>query len=437
MKILNDIFSSITGSAKTRVNDPFIGAFFCSWTICNWNYLSLLFLGEGKVTERVGGFYRYLSKTPVLEWNYILTIPLSITLFYLFVFPWISLLAKFFQHWANEKLHAQAVGYELIKISQQKDLNKEKLRANPNKQFLEQLVQQEIDKKKEILKHIQQRTARLNISIFDANQKAKEQEAKTKEAENTTHISTLELEKKSNQAELERIRFESNIAIASSTRASHRFPSAYYLMLKIDGSLREDNINISLNSLGGIIAAIFGYSDIDEVLNDERFNNEVVGEVNYIYYDDELAKRLDFVVQDESLDNDLFSASDIFNHLEYLFEDIPFELVTGEVLAEKCKEAFENNPYDIFDCEGTSQSMAESDTVFESIDDVHIKHFDYDDGFYTELTVSTSGEHYKESGVPGRSMTVSVKMQCDVLVGKYGLGSIKLGEVKGTLDNYD
>lgn len=34
-------------------------------------------------------------------------------------------------------------------------------------------------------------------------------------------------------------------------------------------------------------------------------------------------------------------------------------------------------------------------------------------------------------------MTVSVKMQCDVLVGKYGLGSIKLGEVKGTLDNYD
>lgn len=94
-------------------------------------------------------------------------------------------------------------------------------------------------------------------------------------------------------------------------------------MLKIDGSLREDNINISLNSLGGIIAAVFGYSDIDEVLNDERFNNEVVGEVNYIYYDDELAKRLDFVVQDESLDNDLFSASDIFNHLEYLFEDIP------------------------------------------------------------------------------------------------------------------
>ncbi|SUI70467.1 Uncharacterised protein [Serratia quinivorans] len=84
---------------------------------------------------------------------------------------------------ANEKLHKQAVDRELIKINQQKNLNKEKLKANPNKQFLEQLVQQDIDKRNEILEHLRQRSSRLDSKALEAKEKAKEQEAKTQEAE--------------------------------------------------------------------------------------------------------------------------------------------------------------------------------------------------------------------------------------------------------------
>ncbi|WP_340611443.1 hypothetical protein [Xenorhabdus bharatensis] len=122
MKIIDDICSSIAGNAKTRINDPFIGTFICTWVICNWNPLSLLFLGEKKITERINFFKEYLSGTPLLEWNYLLTIPLSITLFYLFIFPWISLKINAIQRLVNEKLHNQAIDIELNKTIEQKKI---------------------------------------------------------------------------------------------------------------------------------------------------------------------------------------------------------------------------------------------------------------------------------------------------------------------------
>ncbi|WP_222838110.1 hypothetical protein [Enterobacter ludwigii] len=120
MKFLDDIFTSIAGNAKTKVNDPFIGTFFCSWIICNWKELSLLFWGDGKVSERIDVFYSYLSDTPILGWNKLFLIPFTIAAFYLFLFPWFSFIINFLQHWANESLHKQAVDIELIKINHQK-----------------------------------------------------------------------------------------------------------------------------------------------------------------------------------------------------------------------------------------------------------------------------------------------------------------------------
>lgn len=179
MKILDDICSSITGNAKTRVKDPFFGTFICSWILCNWHYLSLLFWGDGTVPERVGAFYRYLSVTSIFEWNYLFSIPFLISLFYLFVFPWISLLVKYCQHWADEKLM-----------------------ANPNKQFLEQLVQQDIDKRNEVIVHLKQRTIRLEFKAKEAEDKSKEQEVKKKDAEVQLKLSRLELEKRTTKLNL-------------------------------------------------------------------------------------------------------------------------------------------------------------------------------------------------------------------------------------------
>lgn len=437
MKFLDDIFTSIAGNAKTKVNDPFIGAFFCSWIICNWKELSLLFWGDGKVSERIGVFYSYLSDTPILGWNKLFLIPFTIAAFYLFLFPWFSFIINFLQHWANESLHKQAVDIELIKINHQKNLNKEKLKSNPNKQFLEQLVQQDINKKDIILSHLKERSSRLEQKALEAKSKLKEQEALTQEALNKENISKLDLEKKRKQTDLERLRFENDSAKARATHASNRFPSAYYLIREIDKSLRQDNICISLNALSLIVASLFGYEDFESLLNDKNFNNETLGKVKYVYIDDELAKRLELIVEEENSDNEDFTADYVFEHLESLFDGIPFKLISGDLLAEECKDEFERQPFNIFDGEGVSGAIAMSNTIFETVEDVNLESYNFNEGFQAELSAVASGEYRNEAGVPGRTMSVSITMQCDVLVGKFGLGDIEEGIINGTLDDFE
>ncbi|EML1551350.1 TPA: hypothetical protein QCD44_000020 [Enterobacter hormaechei] len=437
MKFLDDIFTSIAGNAKTKVNDPFIGTFFCSWIICNWKELSLLFWGDGKVSERIGVFYSYLSDTPILGWNKLFLIPFTIAAFYLFLFPWFSFIINFLQHWANESLHKQAVDIELIKINHQKNLNKEKLKSNPNKQFLEQLVQQDINKKDIILSHLKERSSRLEQKALEAKSKLKEQEALTQEALNKENISKLDLEKKRKQTDLERLRFENDSAKARATHASNRFPSAYYLIREIDKSLRQDNICISLNALSLIVASLFGYEDFESLLNDKNFNNETLGKVKYVYIDDELAKRLELIVEEENSDNEDFTADYVFEHLESLFDGIPFKLISGDLLAEECKDEFERQPFNIFDGEGVSGAIAMSNTIFETVEDVNLESYNFNEGFQAELSAVASGEYRNEAGVPGRTMSVSITMQCDVLVGKFGLGDIEEGIINGTLDDFE
>ena len=437
MKFLDDIFTSIAGNAKTKVNDPFIGTFFCSWIICNWKELSLLFWGDGKVSERIGVFYSYLSDTPILGWNKLFLIPFTIAAFYLFLFPWFSFIINFLQHWANESLHKQAVDIELIKINHQKNLNKEKLKSNPNKQFLEQLVQQDINKKDIILSHLKERSSRLEQKALEAKSKLKEQEALTQEALNKENISKLDLEKKRKQTDLERLRFENDSAKARATHASNRFPSAYYLIREIDKSLRQDNICISLNALSLIVASLFGYEDFESLLNDKNFNNETLGKVKYVYIDDELAKRLELIVEEENSDNEDFTADYVFEHLESLFDGIPFKLISGDLLAEECKDEFERQPFNIFDGEGVSDAIAMSNTIFETVEDVNLESYNFNEGFQAELSAVASGEYRNEAGVPGRTMSVSITMQCEVLVGKFGLGDIEEGIINGTLDDFE
>ncbi|ADV89417.1 cell envelope integrity protein TolA [Vibrio vulnificus] len=436
MKLLDDIFSSVTGTAKTRVSDPFLGTFICSWLICNWNYLALLAWGEGSVTERVNAFYIYLLQTPFLGWNSLFVFPFLIALFYLFAFPWLSLVVKFIQKSVNERLHEQAVAIELIKVTQQEELNRARLKADPEKQFLEQLVQQDIDKRNEILGHIQLRTIRLESRAKEALSQQKEQEAKTKEAENKAKTSKLDLDKKEKQSVLEKLRFESSSAKARATLASHRFPSAYFLITLVEESLRLDGVQLSLKSYGEIIALLFGYESFEELLSDEKFGNETLAEVKYVYHDEELAKGLEKIVLEENSENEDLSADLIFDHLQMLFDGEPFELVTIDRLEEYSREEIEENSYDLLNEDGTAGAIAESNTIFEEIDDIHVESSTFDNGFSAKILASASGSHYRESDVSGRTMSIIIDMKSNVVIGKYGLSSIEKDEVTGTLDDY-
>lgn len=438
-KMLEDIWSSVIGNTKTRINDPFIGTFLCTWVLCNWNYLALLFWGEGSAVERISAFYIFLTQTTVLEfgWNSLLTTPLAITLFYLFAFPWLSLLIKSVQRKAIDKLHEQAVGIETSKATQQLTLNKEVLKANPDKPFLEQMVKQDLEKKEEVLKHLRLRTERFTAKAEQAQERLKEQEANTREAESRADIANVDKDKKIKQVELDKLNFSVNTAKAKAAKASHRYPSAYYFMSKISTSLKNDGVYISVETSGEIVAALFGYDSFEHLLADKDFNNESLADVKYIYYDEDLSTHLETVVQQYESHNEDVTSDLIFDHLMELFDADPIELVALDRLEQYAVEKIEEDPYSFVHEEGLSGAIAESNTTFEDFEDIHTTGADYDDGFVAEIQLSASGSHYRDSDVPGRTMTITVDVQANVIIGKYGLTSLQVGEANGTLDEFE
>ena len=160
MKFLDDILQSISGNTRTKVNDPFIGAFIGSWIICNWSHLAILIWGDGTTTERIDALSKYLKETDVIALNTIFVIPLFMTILFLFAFPWLSLFLKSMQKFANDRLHQQAISIEVSKTKQQEALNRQKLLADPDKKFLEQNVQVDIDRRKELIDQLKLRSAK-------------------------------------------------------------------------------------------------------------------------------------------------------------------------------------------------------------------------------------------------------------------------------------
>lgn len=430
MKILEDIWSSIVGNATTRVSDPVIGTFLTSWIICNWHYLALLFFGEGNATQRVSGFYKYWSSSEFFAFNSIFVIPFIFTLSYLFIFPWFSLLVKTLQAAVNDKLHQQAVDIDLVKVTQQEELNKAKLKANPDKQFLEQIIRLEIDRKEEISNQRKQRTIRFT-------EKAIEAKAKADEANSNKVIASIEEDKKEKKSALELQRFNAASAEVRSTLASHRFPSAFLFISLISDSLKQYDITLSVSASCEIVAAVFGYDKFKSLLDDDKFDNEHLSRVEFIYYDEnELAKRFEDIVSDEGSDNEDLSSEMLFDHIRMVFDELPYNFVTIDELAQLSFELCENDSYNLLDNDGTSGAMAESDTIF---DEVYIEGIDssrFDKKFTAVINASASGSHRKENDIPGRDMTISAEITSSVLVGKYALGELMIESVSGGLVDY-
>jgi hypothetical protein len=436
MKILDDLWSSFSGAAKVRVNDPFIGTFTISWLVCNWSQIGLLLWGEGKPSERINSFYLYLTETNLLEFNSLLLTPLAFALFYLFVFPWVSLGFKACLQVVNDRLYKQAINSELYRVQQQEDLNKAKLLSDPNKQFIEQSVQWDLDRKSEILKRVKERGERLRSKLVEQEHKTAEAEANTTEAQSNARIAQHDEEQKKNQAKLERQRFNINSSKLRAAAASHRFPSAYLFIVKLDESLRQDEMQLSITGLGAVVAAIFGYENFKKILDDEGFNNDAFSRVEYVYYDPELlASRLEAIILNEPPSGEDLTSEILFEHITLMFDDLPYYFVDLDSLEEKCIEFFEEHRHSVLEHEGVSGAIAESDTFFDEVTLGAIKTVAFDRGFSTKLQADAQGSHRRDSSVSGRTMTIKIEITSRLQVGTRALGALEFHDVDGSLDD--
>lgn len=438
MKFLDDIMQSVSGNTKTKVEDPFIGAFIGSWIVCNWSHLAILIWGDGTPAERINALSKYFKETDIIGLNTMLIIPLCMALLFLFAFPWVSLALKSIQKFANERLHQQAISIEVGKVKQQEILNRQKLLADPDKKFLEQNVQLDIDRRKETIEQLKLRSLRLKEKAEAAIAASEAATASAAEAKSRANQAELEEEKKQKNAVIERQRFNVASAQLKSAQASNRFPSSYSFMLAIEESLKADGVQLSLAGLGEIVAMIFGYEDFHSLVHDENFNNEKLSEVSYIYYDPkEFASSLETIVQDEGTENENLGSDLLFDHMISVFENLEYKLLTEDQVEELCRDICESLKYDLLNGDEFSGPIAESDTIFDEIEIGELDSITFDDGLHVTFTGSASGSHRRDDEVPGRDIGFNIEIKNTVLLGTRALGKFELGEVSASLIDYD
>ncbi|MEZ8857688.1 hypothetical protein AB6E16_19600 [Vibrio atlanticus] len=432
MQVLDDIWASIKGNAKTRIKDPVIGAFIVAWCFCNWDKLAKLFWGSQNVDERIKSMSESMTFSKVFSDVDLIGIPLLITLCYLFLLPWVSLWVKKKQNKATLSQHSQAVQLDIQRSDEQRELNKANLRANPEKKFLEQEVEIEIQQRREkaerrhkIKEYIDQKT---KVARLDA-------EAKSTQAEKDR----IELESNLRKEEYEKLRFNSQTALHKATLASSRFPAVYQMMDMLNQSLKEDDLFISLDGLSASIAALFGYDDAIEMMNDSSFSQNGLQEVKYLFHDSKfLAKALDAIAENENqTEGDL--SSYLFDHVVGVMElfNNQLSLSSDEDIAQTVSERVNEDSYDILSSDELSGARAEIDTIF---DEIYLEMSDYEwepnNGLEVRLTGSASGNHRKESDVRGQDLDVNVTVLCKPIIGRFGLADYEVTEVGGGVHDY-
>lgn len=427
MQIIDDIWSSIKGNARARVNDPILGTFIVSWLFCNWDKVATLIWGTKKFDERVHDISQSMAviNNPRLiytDWD-LIVVPAVFTLIYLFVFPRVSLFVKKLQIKTMLLQHQQAVSLDITREKEQKELNKEKLRADPNKEFLAQDVEIEIATEKDKF----ERRKKLTLYI---SKKATRVQVDADERKMRYELETIEVDKKRRQEELEKTRHLERLAITNASAASHRFPASYFFMDLLSKSLLEDDIIISLDSISECISAVFGYDDFSSLINDASFNNANLFELKYIYHDSKfLIDRLEGILEAETSENENLDVSLLFDHIQMIFENLPYKFLSADAIADEVSEDISINSYELLNDEGLSGAMAETDTIF---DEVHVEmdSFEFENGLTVMLSGYASGEYRNDSGVKGQDIHVNVEAHCLPILGLFGLKNYEL-EVSG------
>lgn len=429
MQLFGDLISSIKGEINARNKDPIMGTFSLIWITCNWDKLATIIWGAKPFDDRIQDLRESLSIFNFWnDWRLII-LPIILSVFFLFVLPWISLLVKQVQRTVILIQHTHSVDVDVSKVVEQKKLRKAALRADPEKEFLAEEVRMDLQEE-------QHRNDRRNKILEYIKAKADAANALSTENKNRAETTEIELVQKRRQAEVEALRFKAQTAMHQETLASSRFPIVYELMERLDQSLRADSITLSLGGLSSIISTIFGYDDAKAVMDDRAFSREGISKIKYLYFDlTSLAQKLEEIAEKERFfEDDHISSEILFGHLQEVLAEFDLKFLSGDALAEDISERVAVDAYELLHSDELSGPMAETDTAFDEIE-IGLDSYDFSTSFNVTLTGSASGSHRKESGVPGRSLDVSVVAKCVPKLGKFGLEDYKL-EISGSPEDY-
>jgi hypothetical protein len=380
-----------------------------------------LIFGNAKIEERITAFVTAMKPFgDGLDWFWSLSgiylLPLSMALGYVIVMPWLSIWIAKLTKSASIGKHEVAVELEIAQAVNQQELNKQKLLSDPTKDFLPKLVEQEI-KQKEF------ETEMKHADADKAKDEAVKAKADKEAAEANKQKAIKEEEVQRIKTEHEKKRIAVGVAITNSMLSANAYLSCFNFIRILSKSLADDGIALTYKSLTEIIAAVFGYKDFDALLDDKSFHNEGLKKLKYILLDSEfLSGRIEEILSEDIIDEDICNTDHIFDHLEMMFEKLPYLLGDEESIAEAIFEELEIDAQSLILEDAVTDAIAETDSLIDEIElsDKYVKVFD--NGLEIRINGTGSGTHRKESDVKGQGINITLTVAVPALWGKYGLG---------------
>lgn len=452
MKILIDTIESIYKSSEARLKDPLIGSFIVSWCLCNWYKLGLLFFGSDSFEKRLSSFKELLTlgiKSESILDNYeVFLLPLLLAILYVFVIPWIGVFINFLLHWSRDAQIKQKNEYEERAYSNLISLNKAKLRSDPDKKFLEQELELEIKEKEAKTKEAEERAEQARLEAEKEKAKAEENIAKKEKARLEAEEAQANKAKAETEADMAKTKSdivkkqeEERLKVLAqkqqATKSSLKLPIVYRLQTEFDEVLRKYEVKLSVEGLSKCIAVIFGYPNIEILLNDPQFNNQNLDDVSYLLKDhnkllNEFSKILD---NEENVPSD-FHAETALELIGEVFEKWDFDWLDDEGIAETASQRIEEDRYDLLSGDLLSNYMADTDTVFDDLY-LELESYEWDESaglLKIILSGQASGDHRREAGVPGQSIHFQLIGTCQKKIGKYGLSEYSIESTTGGPD---
>lgn len=419
----------ISEFTSKRLRHPIGGVYVFSWILSNWNHLILLFFGQERIDERVNNLYLLVKSSWFTSFNSFFWLPLFLTAIYLLVFPWFVLGLKHIQKIVEDRLHKQSVEKEISYYGQEERLNIARVRADPNKRFIDQLVETEIEKEKDNLELKKAKIEQAEAIALELEEKAEtikiEEKAKRKK-----------IEAEISRSDAEKAKFEANAAIHRSSQAANRFPVVFELMSLLERSLENDNIIIPLAVLSDLVATVFGYKNIKSLLADSDFTNCNFEKVKFIYYESsELFSLLSKEIPGQGLVPSELTVEMLFDHIVMTFDTTSYSILESESLKEMAMNYCYSNRYEFFQCEIVANEMANTNTIYDEIEFNEADDYEYndDEGFIVTVTARASGSHYKENVPTGQDITLTINMVAPIVLGKFGLGDFVVDDIKAEL----
>lgn len=397
-----------------KLGPPVIGAFVVAWMALNWDHLILLFWGSGLLEERVETFRFALEQ----GWCRKYTLPAVIAFLYLVGVPYVSLVVSRLQTHAKKTVHTHRVKAEKTFLQKDRELNIERVLADPNKSFIEDLARQKIESGKLALEKQQSETEK------------KQAEAEIVVSEAVKHkAEQADNEVKIKRAEAEKLKLESASQIQKATIASNRFPAAYAVMSFLDEALKADDINLTFEQITSITAILFGYQNVEGLIDDPRFNNETINKLLGVFYDaDKLSKQVYGILANDEGALGNFDPSLL---LDYFYDHPYIKLLDISSLNDIAQSFVENNQNKLFEHDRVTGVMAETNTIYDEVTDIEFNSSDFDEhGYKAVFSVTIEGHERREASVRGLlPLSITATVRAPLILSKKGLGALVFEKV--------